>query len=102
MSKPVYLESLGNIACKAGVSVPEVLRIVDDVGASPLFVIDQIPHFSNEVSATVVAISHNLIRTVAFDRRYGSKTVGDQVPDLADLVAFHQRFLAEKEAAPDV
>ena len=101
MSKPIHLDTLGHISCRAGVSVPEVLRIVEDVGASPLFVIDNVPHFSNEVSDTVMAIARNLVGTVAFDQRYGSKAGDDQMPGLADLVAFHQQFLAEKANRAD-
>ncbi len=101
MSKPIHLESLGQISCRAGVSVSEVFQIIEDVGASPLFVIDDVPHFSNEVSDTVMAIARNLVGTVAFDQRYGSKAA-DTMPDLADLVAFHQRFIAEKANGADV
>lgn len=76
MCKPVYLESLGHIACVAGASVSEVQHIIDEVGARPLFVINAVPHFPAEVCGTVVARVRGWTDQPAYHRRFDAEVHG--------------------------
>lgn len=76
MCKPVYLESLGHIACVAGAPVSEVQRIIDEIGARPHFIIDTIPHYPAEVVGTVIARARGWTDQPAYHRRYDAEVRG--------------------------
>lgn len=70
MNEPVCLESLGHIAATAGVPVSEVQRIVAEIGAKPLFVINCIPHFAGAVAGTVIARAQGWTNLSAYYKRF--------------------------------
>ena len=76
MSEPVYLETLGHIACTAGVSVAETKRILQDIGARPAFVINCIPHYAAEVAGTVIARARGWVDQPAYRRRFDARIEG--------------------------
>ena len=76
MCKPVYLESLGHIACVAGARVSEIQRIIDEIGAKPLFVINAVSHYPAEVCSTVVARVRGWTDQPAYHRRFDAEVYG--------------------------
>ncbi len=77
MRKPVYLESLGHIAATAGCPVSEVLRIIAEIGARPVFVINGVPHFSAEVAGTVIARARGWTNLSAYHKRFDGIALSD-------------------------
>jgi hypothetical protein len=72
-TKPVYLESLGHIAVMGGVSVSEVQRILTEIGAQPVFVINCIPHFAAEVAGTAIARARGWNNLPAYYKQFHSE-----------------------------
>ena len=70
MSEPTYLESLGHIAVLAEVPVATVQKILDGIGARPLFVVNAVPLFPAEVCGTVMARTHGWTDQAAYSRRF--------------------------------
>ena len=75
MNEPVYLHSLAHLSVLAELPVPQVQRILDEIGARPAFVVNLTPLYSAEVLGTVTCRVKGWTDQPAYHRRYGSTEI---------------------------
>ena len=77
MPKPLYLHTLAHLATLAETPVPEVQRILDEIGGQPVFIVNLTPLYSAEVCGTVIARVKGWTHQAVYHRTYFDEVLGD-------------------------
>ena len=67
---PQHIESIGHIATLACASVQCVRKIITEIGAQPVLVINGIEHYAAEVVGTIIARVEGWTDQPAYNKRY--------------------------------
>lgn len=70
MPKPTYLVTLAYAATLAETSVAETQRILDELGAQPMFVVNMTPLYDAAVAGTLICRAKAWTDQAAYHRRF--------------------------------
>jgi len=77
MPKPTYLHTLAHMASMAETSVAETQRILDEIGAQPMFVVNMTPLYDAAIAGTLIARVKGWTDQPAYHRTYFDEIQGD-------------------------